>query len=61
MLGTIQAHRAGRLVHRRGRHPARRSRSASRVNVNVRFRGRLDVNLGCDQQKFFDFSVPFVY
>ena len=29
------------------------------VNVNVKFRGLLDVNLGCDQKKFFDFSVPF--
>jgi hypothetical protein len=25
------------------------------VNVNVRFRGRLDVNLGCDRPRFFDF------
>jgi hypothetical protein len=28
------------------------------VNVNVKFRGRLDVNLGCDRRSFFDFSVP---
>ena len=29
---------------------------APAVNVNVRFRGLLDVNLGCDQASFFDFA-----
>jgi len=29
------------------------------VNVNVKFRGKFDVNLGCDRASFFDFSVPF--
>jgi hypothetical protein len=28
------------------------------VNVDVRLRGLLDINLGCDQRSFFDFQVP---
>lgn len=28
------------------------------VNVNAKFRGLIDINLGCDQGKFFDFSAP---
>ena len=31
------------------------------VNVNAKLRASLDINLGCDQKKLFDFSVPFVY
>jgi hypothetical protein len=31
------------------------------VNVNAKLRATLDVNLGCDQKKLFDFSVPWVY
>ena len=54
ILGTIQAHRAGgsfiaAAAINRGQ-PIGFS-----VNVNVRFRGRLDVNLGCDRPRFFDF------
>jgi hypothetical protein len=29
------------------------------VNINVKFRGKLDINLGCDRGSFFDFSLPF--
>ena len=31
------------------------------VNVNAKLRANLDINLGCDQKKLFDFSVPLVY
>ena len=54
VLGTIQAHRAG------GSFVAAAAINRGQpigfaVNVNVRFRGRLDVNLGCDRPRFFDF------
>jgi hypothetical protein len=57
VLGTIQAHRYGgsffaAAAIQRGQP------IGFAVNVNVRFRGRLDVNLGCDRMRFFDFSVP---
>jgi hypothetical protein len=57
VLGTIQAHRPGgsfiaAAAVKRGQ-PIGFS-----VNVNVRFRGFLDINLGCDRDKLFDFS-PF--
>jgi len=29
--------------------------------VNAKLRASLDINLGCDRKKLFDFSVPFVY
>jgi hypothetical protein len=56
LLGTIQAHRAGGSFIAAG--AISRGDVGFAVNVNVRFRGRLDVNLGCDQKTFFDFSVP---
>jgi hypothetical protein len=57
VLGTIQAHRTGgsfiaAAAIRRG------TPIGFAVNVNVKFRGLLDINLGCDQKKFFDFEVP---
>ena len=60
LLGTIQGHRAGGSFIAAAAIP-RGTPIGFSVNVNVKFRGRLDVNLGCDNQKFFDFSVPFVY
>lgn len=56
LLGTIQAHRPGgsfiaAAAVKRG-EPIGFS-----VNVNVRFRGNLDINLGCDTKRFFDFSA----
>jgi hypothetical protein len=57
VLGTIQAHRAGGSFIAAAAIPRGQPIGFS-VNVNVRFRGRLDVNLGCDQAKLFDFSVP---
>jgi hypothetical protein len=57
VLGTIQGHRAG------GSFIAAAAINRGQpigftVNVNVRFRGRLDVNLGCDQKSAFDFLLP---
>lgn len=57
LLGTLQGHRPGGSVFaaaaiRRG------GDLGFAVNVNVRFRGTLDVNLGCDQPSLFDFGVP---
>lgn len=60
VLGTIQAHRAGGSFIAAAAIPRGQPIGFS-VDVNVKFRGRLDVNLGCDNKKFFDFSVPFVY
>jgi hypothetical protein len=60
VLGTIQAHRAGGSFIAAGAIPRGQPIGFS-VNVNVKFRGRLDLNLGCDQAKFFDFSVPATF
>jgi hypothetical protein len=56
VLGTIQAHRTGGSFIAAAAIP-RGQPIGFAVNVNVRFRGRLDVNLGCDQASFFDFSA----
>jgi hypothetical protein len=58
VLGTIQAHRPGGSFIAAAAVP-RGTPIGFAVNVNVRFRGLLDVNLGCDERRFFDFSVPF--
>lgn len=60
LLGTIQGHRAGGSFIAAAAIPRGQPIGFS-VNVNVLFRGRLDVNLGCDRGRFFDFSVPFAY
>jgi hypothetical protein len=57
VLGTIQGHRPGGSAFAAAAI-WRPGPLGFTVNVNVKFRGRLDVNLGCDRQKFFDFSVP---
>ena len=54
LLGTVQAHRSGGSIIAAAAIP-RGAPIGFNVNVNVRFRGSLDVNLGCDQPKFFDF------
>jgi hypothetical protein len=56
LLGTIQAHRAGGSFIAAG--AISRPAIGFAVNVDVRLRGRFDVNLGCDNRQFFDFSVP---
>jgi len=60
VLGTIQAHRAGGSIFAAAAIQ-RGTPIGFAVNVNVKFRGRLDVNLGCDRRRFFDFSVPAAY
>ncbi len=58
VLATLQGHRPGGSIIATAAR-ARNEPLGFTVNVNVKFRGSLDVNLGCDQSKFFDFSVPF--
>lgn len=58
VLGTLQGHRPGGSVFAAAAIE-RGSDLGFAVNVNVRFRGTLDVNLGCDQPSLFDFGVPF--
>lgn len=55
VVGTIQAHRGGGSIFAAAAIP-RGQPIGFAVNVNVRFRGLLDINLGCDQKSFFDFS-----
>ena len=59
ILGTMQAHRAGGSFIAAAAI-GRGTPIGFAVDVNVRLRGRFDVNLGCDRRSFFDFSVPFV-
>jgi hypothetical protein len=57
VLATLQGHRPGGSIiatAARGREEP----LGFTVNVNVKFRGKLDVNLGCDRASFFDFSLP---
>jgi hypothetical protein len=57
VVATMQGHRPGGSIIA----TAARARGLPLgwvVNVNVKFRGKLDVNLGCDRGSFFDFSVP---
>ena len=54
VLGTIQAHRAGGSFIAAAAVP-RGAPLGFAVNVNVRLRGSLDINLGCDFKRFFDF------
>ena len=56
VLGTIQAHRDGGSFIAAAAIP-RGQPLGFAVTVNVRFRGRLDVNLGCDQKLPFDFGL----
>ena len=56
VLGTLQAHRSGGSIIAAAAIP-RGAPIGFAVNVNVRFRGLLDLNLGCDKPKFFDFGL----
>jgi len=60
VLGTIQGHRTGGSFIAAAAIP-RGSPIGFSVNVNVKFRGLLDVNLGCDRLRFFDFSAAKVF
>jgi len=57
ILGTMQGHRPGGSVFAAAAID-RGEPLGFTVNVSVRFRGLLDVNLGCDQRSFFDFQAP---
>ncbi len=60
LLGTIQGHRPGGSIFAAAAI-ARGEPLGFTVNVNAKLRGDLNINLGCDRRKLFDFSVPFVY
>lgn len=60
VLGTLQGHRPGGSVFAAAAI-GRGEPLGFTVNINARFRGLLDVNIGCDEHKFFDFSVPFTF
>jgi hypothetical protein len=60
LLGTLQGHAPGGSIFAAAAI-GRGEPLGFTVNVNARLRGNLDVNLGCDPKKLFDFSVPFVY
>ena len=60
VLGTIQGHRTGGSFIAAAAIP-RGTPVGFSVNVNVKFRGMLDVNLGCDRARFFDFSLAKVF
>lgn len=56
VLGTLQGHASGGSVFAAAAIP-RVEDLGFTVNVNVRVKGDLDINLGCDRASFFDFSV----
>lgn len=57
ILGTLQAHASGGSVFAAASVP-RNEDLGFVVNVNVRLKGDLDIDLGCEQGTFFDFLVP---
>ena len=59
ILGSIQGHTPGGSIFAAAEIP-RGEPLGFMVNVNLRFRGRVDLNIGCDQAKLFDFSAPFL-
>ena len=58
VVATLQGHRPGGSIIAAAAR-ARDNPLGFTVNVNVKFRGTLDINLGCDRARFFDFSLPF--
>jgi hypothetical protein len=57
----MQAHRHGGSFIAAAATPRNQALGFT-VNVNVRLRGNVDINLGCDQKRSFDFSrgpLPF--
>jgi hypothetical protein len=59
ILATLQSHRHGGSFIAAAA-AVRNQPLGFTVNVNVKFRGRLDVNLGCDRKQPFDFSRGLV-
>jgi hypothetical protein len=60
VMATLQGHRPGGSIIAAAAR-ARDNPLGFAVNVNVKFRGKLDINLGCDRASFFDFSVPATF
>lgn len=60
LLGTLQGHTPGGSVFAAATIQ-RGSGLGFAVDVNVRFRGTLDIDLGCDQPSLFDFGVPIEF
>lgn len=60
VLGTLQGHAPGGSIFA-ATAIGRGEPLGFTVNVNARLRGDININLGCDQKKLFDFSLPFVY
>ena len=58
ILGTLQGHTAGGSVFAAAAID-RKEELGFAVNVNVRVKADLDVDLGCEQGTFFDFWSPF--
>ena len=60
VVATLQGHRPGGSIIASAAR-VRDNPLGFTVNINVKFRGSLDVNLGCDSAQFFDFSVPLSF
>ncbi|MFN8545069.1 MAG: hypothetical protein U0807_12820 [Candidatus Binatia bacterium] len=60
LLGTIQAHRYGGSIFAAAAIPRGQDLGFT-VNVNAKFRGRLDINLGCDAPLPFLFSQKLLF
>jgi hypothetical protein len=60
IVATLQGHRPGGSIIASAAR-VRDEPLGFTVNVNVKFRGSLDVNLGCDNASFFDYSVPLSF
>jgi hypothetical protein len=57
ILGTMQGHRAGGSVFAAAAID-RQEELGFAVNVNVRLKGDLGIDLGCERGAFFDFFLP---
>ena len=59
VLGTLQGHRPGGSIFAAAAINRGQPLGLA-VNVDVRLRGDIDHNLGCDEPAFFDFLVPLL-
>jgi len=58
LLGTLHGHAPGGSVIAAAAIPRPEGSLGFQVDIDVTFRGALDINLGCDRAAPFDFSVP---
>lgn len=58
VLGTLHGHAAGGSVIAAAAIPRPEGSLGFQVDVDVTFRGALDINLGCDRATPFDFAAP---